>query len=170
MPSLLWSVWDTRLLHPTVKYIDTVTLPPALRFEAPPGPAMMMRLFTIILAVTMVILGALAAHHGQVDRGETSHAVIAELDTAASSLAESAGSPDSASEHLMIGLATGCIVLIVCCTLGLALLAARAWRAGLFRRTNAIAQSLCALIIGAPPTALATVARPSLVALSISRT
>jgi hypothetical protein len=31
----------------------------------------MMRLFTIILAVTMVILGALAAHHAQGTQGET---------------------------------------------------------------------------------------------------
>lgn len=160
----------TVLLHPTVKYTDPVSLPPILRFEAPPGPAGMMRLFTIILAVTMVILGALAAHHAQGTQGETNHAVIAELDTNLPPLAASGGSPDSAGEHLMLGLATGCIVLIACFTLGLALLATRAWRAQLFRRLNAVVHALYALIIDAPPTALATVARPSLVALSISRT
>lgn len=148
-----------------------MTLHSALRFEAAPGPAAMMRLFTIILAVTMVILGALAAHHhAQVAQGEITQAVIAEFDTAPLPLAERAGSPDSTSEHLMLGLATGCIVLIAYCTLGLALLAARAWRAELLRRLNAVAQSLCALIIGPPPTTLATIAPPSLVALSISRT
>lgn len=130
----------------------------------------MMRLFTVILAVTMVLLGALAAHHVQAAQGETGHAVVAELDTVPPPLAGIGGSPDSVGEHLVLGLATGCIVLIACCTLGLALLAARAWRAERFRRLNGVAQSLCELIIGPPPTTLAAVAQPSLVALSISRT
>ena len=129
----------------------------------------MMRLVTIFLAVTMVVLGALAAHQAQTAQAATSHAVLAELDAAPQPLAGSGGSSDIAGEHLMVGLATGCIVLIACCTLGLALLSARAWRADLFRRLSAIAQPLRA-VIGATPTALTPAARPSLVALSISRT
>lgn len=125
----------------------------------------MMRLITILLAVAMVVLGALAAHHAQTVQGETSHAVLVELDTATQPLAGSGGPPDSPGEHLAAGLVTGCMVLIAC----LALVAARAGRGDLFRRLSWVADPLRA-VTGVTPPAPTFAARPDLIALSISRT
>jgi|GEM_PF-1203477 hypothetical protein len=150
--------------------IGEMSLPVALRLEAPPGPAAMMRLVTIILALMMVLLGVLAAHHAQTAQGEAGHAIVAEFETAHQPLAAGGAAPDIAAEHLAVGLAAGCIVLIACCALGLALLASRAWRADLFRRPSTVAQQLRTVILGAASTTLTTISRPSLVALSISRT
>lgn len=123
----------------------------------------MMRFVTIVLAVAVVVLGVLAAHHAQATQGETSHAVLVELDTVAGSLPDSGGSPDTPSEHLGAGLVTGCIVLIACLTRE----AARTRRADVYRWLSRVAHALGA-INGVIPAARA--ARPDLVALSISRT
>lgn len=145
-----------------------MSVPRAQSLEARPSPATIMRLVTILLAVTMVALGALAAHHAQTAQGDVSHSTVAELGTSSQPLAASGGAPAVAGERFMVGLATGCIVLIACCTLGLAL-AARVWRADLFRRLGSVANPL-RTVIGANPTALTPATCPSLVALSISRT
>lgn len=145
---------------------------PVIRVKAARGPAALMRLVTIILALMLVVLGVLAAQHAQTAQGGTGHTVLTELDTAHQPLAVGVGSTSSdiAGAHIAIGLATGCIVLIVCCALGLALLAARAWRADLFRRLSGATQLLRAIIVGATPGAVADRGRPSLIVLSISRT
>ena len=146
-----------------------MSLPPTFRMKAPPGPSAVMRLVTIVLALMLVVLGVLVAHHAQAAQGETGHAVLAEPVTAHQPLgADGGASPAVAAERIAVTLATGCIVLIVCCALGLALLAARAWRMDLIRGLSAASPSLRTAIISA--TALTSVPRPSLVALSISRT
>lgn len=129
----------------------------------------MLRLATIILMLVLGFLVLFAAHHAQTTQGETSHVVLAEIDNASQPLAGNDASPDIADENLAVGLATGCIVLTVCCALGLALQSVRAWRSDLFRRLNSVAKTVRA-ITGVSPTALLSAARPSLVALSISRT
>lgn len=146
-----------------------MSLPPALSLEAPTGPAAMMRFVTILLILMVGVLGILAAHHAETMQTDPGHAVLAELDTAHQPAAAGSASPEIAGEHIAIGLATGCIVLIAGCALGLALLAGPTWRAALSRRLSAVAQPLRA-VIGASTTALNSAARPSLVALSISRT
>ncbi len=143
-------------------------LPPAHILDARPSPARMMRLVTILLVLMLGALAMLAAHHAQTTPAETSHAVLAEYDTSPQPIAGNGGTTNTAGELLVVGLATGCIVLIACCTLGLAL-SARAWRADLFRRPSSVAKPLRA-VIGGNPTALTPAARPNLVALSISRT
>lgn len=149
-----------------------VTPTPTLRVTAAPRPAALMRLVTIVIALLLVALGVLAAHHAQTAQGESGHPVLTELTTAHQPIAE----PDagvfeiSAVEQLALGLAAGCIALIVCCALGLALLAARAWRAELSRRLGSAAQLARAIAIAAMPALLGAGARPSLIVLSISRT
>lgn len=142
-------------------------LPPAHSLEARPSPATMMRLVTVLLVLMLGILAMVAAHHAQTAQGEASHAVL-EYDTTSQLLAGNGGSSDIAGEHVVAGLATGCIVLIACCALGLAL-AARVWRADVFRQLSSVAKPLRANI-GASLTALTSAARPNLIALSISRT
>lgn len=137
---------------------------PATRYS----PAAMTRLVTILLVLMLGALAMLAAHHAQTAQAETSHAVLAEYDTSPQPLADNGGTTDTAGEGLVVGLVTGCIVLIACCALGLAL-AARVWRADLFRQLGSVATALRTLI-RANPTALTPAACPSLVALSISRT
>lgn len=147
---------------------------PVIRVKAAPGPAALMRLVTIILALMLVVLGVLAAQHAQTAQGGTGHTVLTELDTAHQPFAVGVGvgstSSDIAGAYIAVGLATGCIGLIVCCALGLALLAARAWRADLFRRLSGATQLLRVIIVGATPGAVAGRDRPSLIVLSISRT
>ncbi len=147
-----------------------MSLTPSLRLQAPPGPAAMTRLITVVLALMMIGLGVMAAHHAQTAQSAPGHAVVVELKTAHQPVsAEGHAPPDFIVGDIAVGLATGCIVLIACCALGLALMAARAWRADLFRRLIAAARSLPATIIDAAP-GVAGVPRPSLIALSISRT
>lgn len=146
-----------------------MTLPPALRVAAWLGPAVMTRVVTILLLVMLGILAMLAAHHSQGTQGETSHAVLAELNSASQPVAGNDGSTEVAVEPLVVGLAASCLVLIACCALGLALLTAPAWRAGQLRRLNAVAQAFRAVFI-ATSTAFTATAGPRLVALSISRT
>ncbi|HLS13536.1 MAG TPA: hypothetical protein VK095_03400 [Beutenbergiaceae bacterium] len=124
-----------------------------------------MRLVTILLAVVMVVLGALAAHHAQTVQGETSQPVVLEVDAAAQPLAGSGGAPDSPGGHPAAGLVTGCIVLIAC----LALVPARAGRGDLLKRLSWVTDTLRA-VIGVTPTGPTFAARPDLIALSISRT
>lgn len=151
--------------------MDPVTPTPSLRVTAAPRPAALMRLVTIVVALLLVVLGILAAHHAQTTQGESGHPVLTELATAHQPIADSAaGAPEiSAAEHIAMGLAAGCIALIVCCALGFAVLAARAWRAELFRRLGSAAQLLRATVIAATPALLGAGARPSLIVLSISR-
>lgn len=143
-----------------------------LHVKAAPGPAALMRLVTIVVALLLVVLGVLAAHHAQTAPGETGHPVLTELATAHQPIAADpgAGPADVSAEHIAMGLATGCIVLIICCALGLAMLAARAWRAELFRRLGSVAQLLHAVIIAVTSAPRGGGARPSLIVLSISRT
>lgn len=149
-----------------------VTPTPTLRVTAAPRPAALMRLVTIVIALLLVALGVLAAHHAETAQGESGHPVLAELTTAHQPIAEpDAGASEiSAVEHFALGLAAGCIALIVCCALGLALLAARAWRAELFKRLGSAAQRLQSIIAAAIPAPLGGGARPNLIALCISRT
>lgn len=130
---------------------------------------MLIRLLTTLLALTIVILGAMAAHHVQAAPTGASHMTIAEANTVPQPLVDGDSSVFFAAEQLAAGVATGCIVLIACCVLGSALISARAWRARLHERISAVARFPTPLI-KAPPTALPTAARPSLVVLSISRT
>lgn len=153
--------------------MDKVTLNTTLRVKAVSRPAALMRLVTIVVALLLVLLGVLAAHHAQTAQGEPGHAVLTELATAHQPLApdHGAGSFDGSAENIAMGLATGCIVLVVCCALGLALLVARAWRADLFRRLGRATQVLRAIItIVASPAPFGGRAGPSLIVLSISRT
>src|SRR5690625_4202926 len=112
-----------------------MSLPPSSRHC--PSPAAM-RLVTILLAVVVVVLGALAAHHAQTVQGETSQPVVLEVDAAAQPLAGSGGAPDSPGGHPAAGLVTGCIVLIAC----LALVPARAGRGGLLNRRSWVTEPL----------------------------
>lgn len=130
----------------------------------------MTRLLTTLLALTIVILGALAAHHVQAAPTGASHMTIAEVNTVPQPLMSGDESVTFAAEQIVAGVTTGCIVLIACCVLGLALISAHAWRARLHERISAVARLIPTLLINAPPTTLPTAARPSLVALSISRT
>ncbi len=128
-----------------------------------------MRLITIVLALMVGVVGMMmVAHHAQTALGESGQAVLAEFDTLPQSLTGGVVSTDTAGEYLVAGLATGCILLIACCALGLALLTIRAWRADLFRRLGRVAQPLRAVIL-ATPMALTPAIPPDLVALSISR-
>lgn len=146
-----------------------VTPTPALRVKAAPGPAALMRLVTAVLALMLVVLGVLAAQHAQTSQGEIGHTVLMELEVAHQPLTAVGGAvSDTAGELLTFGLVAGCIVLIICCALGLALLAARAWRAEPFRRLGRAVQLFRAMVGGAIPAGGG--ARPSLIALSISRT
>lgn len=145
---------------------------PTFHVKAGHRPAALMRLVTIVVALLLVVMGVLAAHHAQTAQGETGHPVLTELATAHQPIAAGldAGASDMSAEHIAMGLATGCIVLIVCCALGLALLAARAWRAELFKRLGSAAQRLQSIIAAAIPAPLGGGARPNLIALCISRT
>ncbi len=146
-------------------------LPLVFRLKAPPSTAAPTRLVTTILVLVLVVLGLLAVHHAQTAQGEFSHTVLAEFDPARQSFAASSGAhPDIAGEDIAVGLVMGCIALIASCALGLALMAARAWRANLFGWLSDVTLPLRVVFIGAGSTAPATVARPSLVALGISRT
>lgn len=139
------------------------------RTEAVFGSVALMRLLTVVLAVLLVILGVLAAHHAQNAGGETGHVVLAEPETAHLPLAGDGESwPAIAVGEVAVGLATGCVVLVVCCALGLALLASRAWRADLFRRLGNAVRFVREAFTVFP--SVTPGARPSLVALSISRT
>lgn len=148
-----------------------MTSNPALR-TAVGGPNALMRLVTIIVVLLVATLGVLAAQHAQTARGETGHLVSTELATAhqASALGPDGGVSESSAEQVAIGLVTGCIVLIVCCALGLALWAARAWRAELSRRLFNATQGLLATFLSVTRDRPGVTARPSLIVLSISRT
>lgn len=134
----------------------------------------MMRLVTTVVALMLVILAMLAAHHAQTIQEQNGHAVVAELDATHQSVAAPGGiGPASVgveAEQVMIGLATGCLVLIACCALGLALLASRTWRAQLAIGLNSMMRALRIGDFGGRFGAFAGDSRPSLVALSISRT
>src|SRR5690554_222014 len=119
-----------------------MSMPPALRFQAPRGPAAMLRLLTIIMALMLVVLGALAANHAQAAQAETSQSIGAEPDTAHQlTTADGGAALQGDDTHIALGLATGCIVLIACCAFGLATLSASAWSAHLLRRLGGITQS-----------------------------
>lgn len=130
----------------------------------------MIRLVTIILALTVITLGALAAQHAQTAQGESSYGLAAELNTDHQQLASGGAAwSETAGEVIAVGLATGCIALVASCALGLAMRAGRTCRADPYSRLVSVAKLPRQVLVGATLTTLTT-ARPSLVALSISRT
>jgi len=131
------------------------------------GPAGAMRLLTVVLALLLVISGTLAAQHAQTSRSETDHTLLAESNTAHQPpAAEADSAANTVGEYIAVGLASGCIVIIICCVLGMALLAGRTLLFKLFvhiwRRVRTNALVAIAAVTPAP--------RPCLVTLSISRT
>ena len=136
------------------------------------GPNALMRLVTIVVVLLVVTLGVLAAQHGQTARSEPGHLVFTELSTAhqVSAVDSDAGASESSAEQVAIGLGAGCIVLIVCCALGLALRAARARLAELSRRLANATERLLATFLAVFRDRPGVTARPSLIVLSISRT
>ncbi|MET3768813.1 hypothetical protein ABIB15_001497 [Marisediminicola sp. UYEF4] len=125
---------------------------------------------TIILALTMITLGALAAQHAQTAQGEASYGLAAELNVDHQQLASGGAAwSKPAGEVIVVGLATGCIALVASCALGLAMRLGRAWRADLYSRLVSVAKPRREVLVG-PTLTMLTTARPSLVALSISRT
>lgn len=137
-----------------------------------------MQLFIMVFSLVLVSMGILASDHAQVTEDRVAQSTVAELGVVFQALtpageASSSSSSSSAalsSTQIVGGLAVGCLFLIACCTIGLALIAARVWRGKLPRTLNAIPLRRETRILGWTPAGPSTAARPSLVALSISRT
>lgn len=136
-----------------------------------------MQLFVMVFSLVLVSMGILASHHAQVTEDRVAQSTVAELGVVFQALtpageASSSSSSSAAlsSTQIVGGLAVGCLFLIACCTIGLALIAARVWRGKLPRTLNAIPLRRETRILGWTPAGPSTAARPSLVALSISRT
>lgn len=136
-----------------------------------------MQLFIMVFSLVLVSMGILASHHAQVTEDRVAQSTVAELGVVFQALtpageASSSSSSSAAlsSTQIVGGLAVGCLFLIACCTIGLALIAARVWRGKLPRTLNAIPLRRETRILGWTPAGPSTAARPSLVALSISRT
>lgn len=136
-----------------------------------------MQLFIMVFSLVLVSMGILASHHAQVTEDRVAQSTVAELGVVFQALtpageASSSSSSSAAlsSTQIVGGLAVGCLFLIACCTIGLALIAARVWHGKLPRTPNAIPLRRDTRILGWTPAGPSTAARPSLVALSISRT
>ncbi len=132
-----------------------------------------MQLFIMVFSLVLVSMGILASHHAQVTEDRVAQSTVAELGVVFQALTPAGEASTSAalsSTQIVGGLAVGCLFLIACCTIGLALIAARVWHGKLPRTPNAIPLRRDTRILGWTPAGPSTAARPSLVALSISRT
>jgi len=148
--------------------VDPVGPDPIQRVKAAP---VLLTFAIMVVALLLVLLGVLAANHAEIVPNESRYTVPSQLVT---TYPPTTVNLDVIASEFSVGhvrgLATGCIVLIMCCTVGLALLAAGAWRAELFRRLAHAVQLLQVRSIGAIPARLGGGTRPCLIVLSISRT
>jgi len=151
--------------------VGAVTWEPTPRVDDAFGLVALMKVVTVSLALLLVALGVLASHPGQATRDEAGHlagtALVAEQQRIV--VDPTTGTSVAISEEVVIGLATGCVLLAACCALGLALLSARKVIARVLGRLQAPDRSL--RIEAVAPTGLFACRRsPSLTVLSISRT
>jgi len=150
-----------------------MNLPLSHRAEFQLASGAMMRFITIALALVLVSFSAMAAHLAQTTEDRAGHTAIAAIvvteQPAATDASFGESSLGATGGLIATGLASGCVVLVLCCVLALALLGARAWRTGGFRLVRAVAPLLRLVVLGLTRAVVAS-RRPCLIALSISRT
>ena len=136
-------------------------------FAYRPRAGLALRALTIVLAVAMLVLGVLAAHHEANVSASSSHIVVQDPH----GISASADDSDTADAgvNVFASLAAGCVLLALCCVFTLALLNRSHWLASLARYLGAIlaVQQRRPLL---PTARFFRLPEPSLTALSISRT
>lgn len=128
-----------------------------------------LRALTVVLAGLLLLLGALAAHHAEAATPDSAYIASDALqDAHGLALDDERAASTSAGESVLATLAAGCVVLAICCVIGLAILARAQWAALLARYLGAsVPPQSRVFTLSSIPSALAA---PSLISLSISRT
>lgn len=128
-----------------------------------------LRALTIALAMIVLLLGALAAHHAEASTLGTDYSASGQLqDEHTLTVTGDPVPTTAAAESVRVTLVAGCALLAICCVIALALLTRAQWAALLARyRGAASASQVRNLPLTTFPSALAA---PSLFSLSISRT
>lgn len=133
--------------------------------------AVLMRALTVVLAGLLLLLGALAAHHAEAIKPEAAYLasdVMQDEHEPGLALGAEQTAQTSAGDGVLATLAAGCVVLAICCVIGLAILGRAQWAALLARYFGvAVPGRIRTLTLASFPSALSG---PSLLLLSISRT
>lgn len=127
----------------------------------------LLRALTVVLAGLLLLLGALAAHPAEATAPDASY-LASDVMQDQHGLGGEQGAQMSAGESALATLAAGCVVLAICCVIGLAILGRARWAALLARYLGvAVPGRMRTLPLTSFPSALNG---PSPLLLSISRT